>query len=368
MNNAQQNPETAALFILLRAGLWGNMPEDLSVFPLSGKSWHEVLLLARRQTVVGIVYEGMCRLPHRLMPPEGILFRWLAEVNAIEQRNRRMNAALAGLYAFFGEHGLRPVVQKGQGVALFYENPSARDCGDIDFYFPAPSAGKQAEALVREAGKHIEKEADGSFHYTWDGVEVEHHSALFDLGNPFARGRLKELEVKEGFRPAPLASAGDFSITVPAPLPNLLLLNTHILKHALGWGIGLRQLCDMARAYHALHGEVDGNELHRLCGALGIGKWSNMLHAFLTGYMGLPPSALPFGDAGESPLPLLDIVTYGGNFGFHGAGRSQTNQALWKRKLGTARSFLRNVRFASTYAPKEAFWTFTNLLAGQFTR
>ena len=43
-------------------------------------------------------------------------------------------------------------------------------------------------------------------------------------------------------------------------------------------------------------------------------------------------------------------------------GRSGAGRSWLQRKWQTSRSFLRNVRFARTYAPREAFWLFTDLL------
>lgn len=57
---------------------------------------------------------------------------------------------------------------------------------------------------------------------------------------------------------------GGLDVRIPSPVLNLLLQSLHILKHALGWGIGLRQLCDMARSCYKLHDEVESEEMKRL--------------------------------------------------------------------------------------------------------
>ena len=45
--------DTEILFILVRAGLWEKVPENLSLFPRSSESWERIFNLAQRQTVTG---------------------------------------------------------------------------------------------------------------------------------------------------------------------------------------------------------------------------------------------------------------------------------------------------------------------------
>lgn len=360
--------ETACLFALVRAGLWEVEPDDCSLFPLSTEGWERVYGMARRQTVTGLAYRGMCRLPDHLMPPDGLLVRWVAETEAIEQRNRRMNRVLSGLCDKFRTAGLEPVVLKGQGVALMYEQPLLRECGDIDLYFPDKKQQEQATELMRRAGVEVLRHADGSYSYRWDGVEVEHHTRLLDLCNPKLDAYLDELEEVFSYHSVLLASEEGAFIRIPSPTLNVLLLNTHILKHAIGHGIGLRQLCDMARACQLLHVAVDAEVIHTVCRMAGIAEWCRLLHTFLGEYLGLPVASLPSPERMDTARPLLDKVLHDGNFGLHKEGRSHAVAGGWKRKMETAHAFVENMGFSYRYARNEAFWTFTRLVAGQFRR
>ncbi len=358
--------EERALFWLLRAGLWGKASDDLSPFPLSAEQWTDIFQLARYQTVTGIICHGLSFLPENRLPAPSLLMRWAAEVDAIERKNRQMNAVLVELCRLFANHRLHPVLQKGQGVGLFYRQPQLRESGDIDFYFPDKAEQAAAVALIRAQGLPVQKRADGTWAYTWKGIEVEHHPYLFDLSNPFIQGYLKELEQEFGFCRTKLFPDQEAAVTIPSPLLNFLLLNTHIMKHAIGWGIGLRQFCDLARACACLHSQVEPDRMKEVCRKTGILKWTRLLHAFLVDNMGLSPDELPFPEADSDAKTLNGIVLKSGNFGLCIAGRNPAGQAVWKRKFYTFRSFVRNIRFSSTYVPGEAFWTFTNLLKGQF--
>ena len=359
------NKELAALLTLLRAGLWEKEPDDLSVFPLSGEDWSRVYHQAQRQTVTGIVYRGLCLLPDRFLPSDPLLLRWVAATDTIERRNRKMNSALTGLYGMFRKNNLHPVLLKGQGVASLYEHPLLRECGDIDFYFPTGEEERCAISLIQKTGCRVQYEADGSFHYRWNGMMVEHHSHLFDINNPFLKNYLEKIECRYGYHTAFFSPEIGMEIAVPSPMLHLLLQNTHIMKHAFGWGIGLRQLCDMARACYCFHDSINPYETRSLYHKTGIENWSRLLHSFFQDYLGLSPECLPYKEKRICSQPLLEIIMRGGNFGQYASGRGDTSQSTWKRKLHTSRSFLHNARFSYRYAPKEAFWTFMNLLIGQ---
>ena len=144
------------------------------------------------------------------------------------------------------------------------------------------------------------------------------------------------------------------------------MLNSHVMKHAIGRGVGLRQLCDVARAYHTCHKEIDYDHLKGIYHDAGIEKWSILLHAFLLKYLGLPGEEQPYENLEHvDTTPLSAIIAQGGNFGQHHTKKPTT---VWGRKMQTLRAFWDNRKFAWKYARKEAFWTALNLCIGQFTR
>lgn len=360
--------EHRALFSLLRAGLWEKEPDDLSPFPLTDSEWWNVYRMAVRQTVAGIVCRGLYHLPEALLPGDTLMIRWVAKTDCIERRNTGMNAAVCRLMQLMEHDGLHPVLLKGQGVAAFYEYPLLRECGDIDLYFPSEEEERAAAELMRKAGCQPEYQPDGSNSYCWQGVEIEHHIRLFDLYNPLLKGYLSTLVGEHGFTDRFLTGNTDTAgttVSVPSPLLNLLLLNAHLLKHLMGHGVGLRQFCDMARAYHALHGSYSPGELEAAYKRTGLLKWSVPLHTFLTEHLGLRYAELPYVDTDAYTSPrLLHIVLDGGNFGKYGETRGRASRTRWERKLVTFLSFWKRRDFSNAYARGEAFWTFVKLIIG----
>lgn len=361
--------EHDALFSLLRAGLWEKEPDNLSPFPLTDAQWWTVYRMAVRQTVSGIVWRGLHHLPDPLLPCDALMIRWVAKADSIERQNRKMNAAVDSLLRLMQGNGLHPVLLKGQGAADFYEHPLLRECGDIDLYFPSGEEERQAARLVRRTGCLMEKQPDGSSCYSWQGVEVEHHTRLFDIYDPCLKGYLSSLTRKYGFTELPSGNGRSAAILVPSPLPCLLMLNAHLLKHLMGHGIGLRQFCDMARAYHVLRGSYSPEEMKNAYKRAGLLEWNKQLHTLLTEHLGLDYYDLPYihTEACTSPM-LMRIILDGGNFGQHGETSGRPSRTGWKRKLHTLLSFWQRRDFSCAYAPKEAFWTSMNLMIGNLTR
>lgn len=357
------------LFSLLRSGLWGRPDAALPGGPLSEAAWEEVLALAERQTVAGVAYLGLHHLPELFEPPVGILVRWAAKADAIERRNARMGEALGELCVLFRQNGISPVLQKGHDVAAMYAYPMLRECGDIDFYFTSEEEQAAASAIVAGHGCRVRRASDGSDCYSWNGIPVEHHRRLLDIYSPFRKRVAERLESEYGFEDRRIRTGAESGasvlVRVPSPMLKLLMLNLHILKHAVGRGVGLRQVCDMAVACSVLHGEIDSREAESLIRRAGIRRWTRVLQSFMVSCLGLDPGQLPYQDSSASPDALLDLIISGGNFGRFASGSAGGEASSLRRKFNTAASFLRNSGFSMAVAPEETLSVLLELLSGQ---
>jgi len=321
---------------LLRAGLWERsvylpkLPDEASTGRL--------LEMGRNQAVVGLLLRSVTHLPKDQVPPSSIRMQLLAESDEIERQNLQINLVERETRAFFEEHGLHPIVQKGSQAAKHYAMPLLRQSGDIDFYLPGESF-RQACALVPDGSLS----PDGSFVFLRKGVVVELHPHYFDLHLPESQ-----------LPPVPSACA------------ELLLYSSHILKHALGAGIGIKQLCDMARALAGMEGSYDKQELEDAFRKAGLLRWHRMLCSLLVDQLDLNPKyCLPsFKPCRYSTLER--IIREGGNFGLSRPLRKKGLRARnpFIRKCTTALSFMGRLPFSLRYAPREAVATFRELLRG----
>ena len=322
---------TECFFQLIRAGLNGT---PLTDFPkLEGKEWAELVNLARKQTVVGLLYQGISQLPEGYPLPQNLLFLLIAEIGQIEKESRKVKATADALIEELQAQGLHPLIMKGPSVAAFYAQPLLRECGDIDLYLP-PDEFDKAAALAGE----VTPAPDGSVHYKRDGIDIDQHRRYFDIHS----------------RVLP---------AVPSPEAILLMLSAHILKHCMGPGIGLRQICDLAMAYKALN--VEPERLRACFRDAGLERWNQLLFSFLHKYLG----AEPLYENQPSPEPLLKIVLEGGNFGHHSQAREASlYKSPLRRKFGTARLYLRRLPFSLRYAKKELLPMVGELLKGNLSR
>ena len=351
-----------AFFSLLKSGLWEKDMLAPYVFPLSEEEWRDVYNESVRQTVQGIVFKGLSFLPAGQFPPETLFLRWLAQVARIEENNAHTEKEIVSLRKFFARAGIRFVLKKGQSAAVLYGEPHQRVCGDIDLYFTSIVDYRRACHLIRRRGIDIHKRPDGSQEYVWNGIMVEHHSTLVDLKNPFLYIYLRRLELQKGFDTVTFAGYEDTPIAVPGRQLNLLMLNAHIMKHAIISGIGLRQLCDLARAYYSYEGRYDTRELRAIYGKARILRWSGMLHSFLTVHLGLEERYLPYPAATVSTEELFFSVMARGNFGQLMFDRSH----YLPHKLFTLKAMSRNINISLRYSAFEIFCWFVQLLYGQF--
>ena len=351
------------MLALLRAGLWGGTdPEMEKVFPLTQQEWNDVFLLSRRQTVLGLTYRGLDFLADDMQPPMALAVKWMAHVDRIEAANAKMDKAVCSLFSKFAQNGVDAVLQKGQGMARMYPEPHLRECGDIDLYFPGHDGVSDPLEGIFDAQR--QKMPDDSWSYEADGVIIEHHPFLLDIQNPLRQKYIRSLIEEKGFEKVPVGDADPIEVMVPAPEVNLLLLSSHILKHALGVGIGLRQLCDYAVACRYYADRVDPKEMREIWRRTGLSRWSDLLDGFVTDVIAKrakPDVAI----SSKKSSILLDIILKGGNFGVYSKDRAVASRNVLSRKAHTLKSFVGNMRFALAYAPGEWFWTAAKLLGGQ---
>jgi len=100
---------------LLRAGLW-NQPVQGVTERVSNAQWEELCKLAEKQTLTGVMYEGMCKLPTELQPQGPVRMKWLFTTTRIEQTHRKLNHVLAQLVDRCQAEGIPHLLLKNPNV------------------------------------------------------------------------------------------------------------------------------------------------------------------------------------------------------------------------------------------------------------
>ena len=239
----------AGLFRFLRfsLGLEGEV-KDL----LDGRQgcfdWDACYQFAKRQTLAGVLFDGIQRLPKELAPARPLLLRWLSDSESIRRRNMRMDRASAYIYNKVCAAGFRCCILKGQGNALLYPHPSSRTPGDVDVWVVANREELRHIALsLTEGDGSSLQESLNHIGLTVHGVSVELHSTPALLNSPLYNSRLqrwlkRNADLQCSNRIALPNNAGE--VAVPTLSFNIIYQLCHLFHHCFYEGVGLRQIVD----------------------------------------------------------------------------------------------------------------------------
>ena len=212
---------------------------------LKEADWEELYAIAKKQCLVGVLFDGIKKLPaeHVGMKKE-LLLQWMAESQMLEKANVRLNDAAIQVSEWFRKKGFRTCILKGQGNALLYPNPYSRTPGDIDIWVEGED--KRVISFVLSISPH-EKACYHHIEFpSYKGVEVEvHYRPSFLLCFWHNRKLQKYYErVKEEQFSHRVMLGEQGEVAIPTVEFNLIFQLTHIYAHLMNEGIGLRQLLD----------------------------------------------------------------------------------------------------------------------------
>ena len=350
------------LLSLVRSALWDTTP-SAEGFPLDEATWHYLYYLAKKQTVQGIVYDAICRLPEDLLPPTDLLLGWMNEVQSIEVNHQQQMRALAWLTTRVEvESALRPIILKGLPLAALYPIPSHRISGDIDVFYGSSAAAEAADSLVESWGTIVSRGKFGESIFTISHVPVEHHGLLVHSHVPIRNRRLtawiERKMAEEGFTREVIV--GEMPVRVLPPDLNVVQLSSHNLGHSLNEGISVRQLCDLALFVDHHHEVLRATPLRQLLSRFGLRRWTDLCLSYCVSYLGLSAERLPYPVKTSSGTieVLRREVMLSGNFGQMDERYERNPEG---NALVTAKRISNNVSRYFRVAPLESFFSISSL-------
>ena len=330
MNKPIATTLESAFFSLLRAGLWPNQLPDISLFD-ENTNWEMLFVNANRQAMLGIVWDGIVKLPTHLQPPRKIKFNWYSLVLKIEQTNQQINEAAVEIIQLYKQHGLNPILLKGAGVATLYPNPLHRGCGDIDIYIGRADCEK-ANQLAASIGFVMDKDSEQHAGMKRGFITLENHREMITPFMPCMKRMFGEQ--LNGWYPNSSGTVVINGVDIPvAPLEfNTRYVFFHLYKHFTMSGVGLRQLCDWALMLDRANlTEVDVQDC--------MNGWQ-FLGLFLVDYLGLDAAKMPYYNPNKKDkmLKAKDIIMEEGNFGFERLNHfSKRPDSYWAGKFHSFR-------------------------------
>lgn len=364
------------IFELLQVAL--GRRDRLSMTP-SASEWQHLHQLSEQQSLQGICYAAVKRLPKDQWPDEQNLIDWIWESQRIAERNKLLSERSAQIYEHLAQEGFDACLLKGQGNALLYgELSSQRQVGDIDIWtLPHDNPTHQPKRRVVEYVRKRFPNAFLRFHHIeyplFDDAEVEIHFSPVYLNNPFLNRKLNAWYGKQrGEQMQHKVKMGDKLVAVPTLQFNALYQLLHIYKHIFEEGIGLRQMMDYYFVLDGLNKEALSRDTRtsRESRDSRISRYDDLLAMIKTlkleplagavmyvmrEVFGMKEDELYCAPRRKEGLSLLSEIMQAGNFGHFDTRYDKeklSRQASMRRYWRKTR---RNFVFACYY-PSEGFW------------
>ena len=324
-----------------------------SSFPkLMEDEWQVMYELAKKQSLVGVTFMGVSRLPVELRPPKRVMLNWYMLAEKIAKRNAQANKVAVAISEAFARSGRQCCILKGQGNALMYPKPEWRMCGDVDVWVATTPAElikftKAKRPTAKAEYHHIDFQPIG-------GIAVELHYRPSFVNNLINNHRLqqwfiKQRETQMGYRVELPNGAGQ--IYVPTNSFNRIYQMVHISNHLIHEGIGLRQLMDYYYLLQQGFTAEEQLENEYLLRQFGLYHVARAVMYVLRVVFGLTDDKMIVPVDEWRGAFLLEEILLAGNFG-HCDERVKHDGSVWQKNMQRLRRDFRLLR----YFPSECLW------------
>lgn len=333
----------------------GEKPGMLSCVP-SAEAWYRTFEIAKAQSLIGICFSAIERLPAEQRPPKELLLAWYGATLQIENQNKRVTQCAQELCGLLRSEGFKTCLLKGQGVALYYPNPLRRQSGDIDMWIRTADGSFEADRIrtIRYV-RSRNPQAEVLYHHidfeVFGKVPVELHfmpTWLFCRQSDKKLQRWFEEEKKMQF------SHTRNGLHVPTDDFNAVFLLLHIAKHIFESGVGLRQIMDYYYMLASPGRDINVEKCCNMLKDLGVLKVARAVMYVLQEVFGLDDASLLCRPDARLGRFLLEEIMISGNMGFsdprHGSIAHESPMHKFCRKQ------TRIIRFFSL-SPKEVLWS-----------
>ncbi len=242
------------------------------------EEWDALYKYSIQQNIVGIIYEqlvfsGVFNLAQEaaakkdVQETESVLaalrFREMFRERAMESALRQVRQTKL-FYEYYEEilkAGVRPIVVKGIVCRNTYPNPDLRPSSDEDFYVPERDCLKLKDCLLAqgfrltEASAEKEKMEELAFVNPAQGILYEVHTTLMPRGSSFYEQY--DAAFEGAFEKAKAVEIEGHTVYTLEETQHLFFLFSHLLKHFVAGGVGVRQLCDMLMFIRKYHEKID---------------------------------------------------------------------------------------------------------------
>lgn len=246
------------LFYFLRLGLW-KVDCPYTGQKLSVTDWKTLFSIAHSQAVAGIFIDGVSHSAMR--PPREVWDQWVLYLLYLEQINEQLAACGKRWQNFLQHHGISSALFKGISVASWYSNPLHRSIGDIDLVITKGWTCLRDTLSSEGLSYRIES---GDLVIADQSLTIELHPTWEFFYNPILNVRLQRM------------LKGKQALTNELYLICLII---HLRRHFLTYGVGLKQVADIAVMLEMA--ELDFSVVAKLLRYFHIERFSRYLFGFI---------------------------------------------------------------------------------------
>lgn len=334
------------LFVELLQVSLGNR-DKLSRDP-STKEWNILFEESVRQTVPGIAFEGVQKLPDTQRPPQILLFKWIGLSEQIRQQNRIVDKQTSEIWNRLKKEDLNAAILKGQGIATLYGKLAPyRQSGDIDIWV---KGGYQKVCEYVQSTRPTDDVAYHRFHYDYfKDTEAELHHRPTLMRNLLDDKKLAQWY--DSFGADSFVYLENKGFAVPSLEFNRIFILTHIYRHFLFEGIGLRQVMDY---YFVLKAQNNGrckmDEVRTTLRELRLTRFAEAMMWILYTEFGLDERYLICSMNEKEGRFVLSEIMQTGNFGFNDTRYKYRRYFKLRRQIAHGAHLL-------LHYPSEVLWT-----------
>lgn len=308
----KQNNEQ--FFALLRYALGAESSFDACP---TEEEWRYIYAQGVRQSVIALLFTAVNRLRDEQEPPLALTMKWATVAEDVRALNELLNSESKRLTELFEAEGHRTAILKGQANARLYSDPMSRQPGDIDIF--VDGGLERVAALLTRLG--MIEEGEGPMVHHWHlpenekgvGVEV-HFQPLAEWNGDYKHFNRIDTYLQEQFEKGTTLCPEGFR--VPSMSYALVMQLSHLQKHAISSGIGLRQVID----YYVLLNHSTQEERQQVSSMLkyfAMKQFAAALMWCLEETLHLPADKMIAKPNSYRGQWLLNLVMQGGNFGFY---------------------------------------------------
>lgn len=322
-------------------------------YPPSKEEWFILYNEATKQSVVGIAFEGVQKLPKDQWPPQALLFEWIGASEQIKVQNRLLNKRTSEVSKLFEDAGFRSCILKGQGNALMYPIPDSRTSGDVDIWVDGER--RTVHDFVISMTKNAE---DGDMHITmpvFKDVMVEVHYKPRYMNTPrYDKCLMRFFEEyrDEQFEHKVALPSGEWQIAVPTVEFNIVYQMSHLMGHFFVEGIGLRHFIDYYYVLKAYRNEIHSSNLALVLQQTGMMKFAKGVMWVQKVCLGLNDEFLIVEPDEKVGRLILNEMLEGGNFGHYDERYKGREKGLLARGITDT---YRLMKLAAVF-PSESIW------------